>query len=98
VFDKDKMKMLYLKGKRLYTYAFPKANFVASFSEYFYLDRVDYENKKQREIAEQAKGKKINKDAIRFRQLVRFLVKIIAAVNFPVVKKRGRKRPLKNNP
>jgi hypothetical protein len=61
VFDHAKMKMLYLKGKRLYTYAFPKANFVARFTEYFYLDRHDYENKKQREIAKQAKDKKVNK-------------------------------------
>jgi hypothetical protein len=75
VFDKDKMKMLYLKGKRLYTYAFPKANFVGAFSEYFYLDREDYENKKQREIAAQAKGKKLDKGATRFRQLTRDIVK-----------------------
>jgi hypothetical protein len=73
VFDKDKMKMLYLKGKRLYTYAFPKANFVGAFSEYFYLDREDYENKKQREIAAQAKGKKINKWEQRFKRTVRKL-------------------------
>ena len=59
VFDKDKMKLLYLKGKRLYTYAYPKANFVADFGEYFYLDRLKYEDKKQIEIAKQAKtGKK----------------------------------------
>lgn len=58
VFDKDKMKTLYLKGKRLYSYAFPKANFVARFTEYFYLDRTDYEKKKQTEIAKQAKTSK----------------------------------------
>jgi len=58
VFDHDKMKTLYLKGKRLYSYAFPKANFVAKFTEYFDLVRDDYENKKQREIAAQAKGSK----------------------------------------
>lgn len=58
VFDKDKMKTLYLKGKRLYSYAFPKANFVARFTEYFDLNRTDYENKKQKEIAAQAKGNK----------------------------------------
>lgn len=58
VFDKDKMKLLYLKGKKLYTYAFPKANFVARFTEYFYLNRTNYEDKKQREISKQAKNKK----------------------------------------
>ena len=58
VFDHDKMKLLYLKGKRLYSYAYPKANFVAMFTEYFYMNRKEYEDKKQREIAIQAKGKK----------------------------------------
>lgn len=75
VFDKDKMKMLYLKGKRLYSYAFPKANFVGAFSEYFYLDREEYESKKQREIAKQAKGKKTNKWEFRF---VRTMKKLCA--------------------
>lgn len=60
-FDHDKLKLLYLKGKRLYSYAFPKANFIGRFSEYFFLDREEYENKKQREIAKQAKSKKKNK-------------------------------------
>ena len=71
VFDHDKMKMLYLKGKRLYTYAFPKANFVAKFTEYFYLNRLEYENKKQIEIAKQAKGKKISKWEVRYGKIVR---------------------------
>lgn len=75
VFDKDKMKMLYLKGKRLYSYGYPKANFVASFTEYFYMDRVEYENKKQREIAKQAKSSKVNLYEIAYRNLVRWLNK-----------------------
>lgn len=58
VFDKDKLKTLYLKGKRLYSYAFPKANFSARFNEYFFLDREEYEKKKQAEIAKQGKNKK----------------------------------------
>ena len=73
VFDKNKMKFLYLKGKRLYTYAYPKANFVASFSEYFYLNRVDYENKKQKEIAKQASSKKEDLFKRRFRVLLKYI-------------------------
>jgi len=73
VFDKNKMKFLYLKGKRLYTYASPKANFVASFSEYFYLNRTDYENKKQKEIAKQASNKKEDIFKRRFGILLRYV-------------------------
>lgn len=60
VFDRDKMKTLYLKGKKLYSYAFPKANFTAHFTEYFYLDRGKYEYKKQTEIGKLAKGEKFD--------------------------------------
>jgi len=73
VFDHDKMKLLYLKGKRLYSYGYPKANFVARFTEYFYLDRYDYETKKQREIAKQAKGKKAELSKTRLKRLLRWL-------------------------
>jgi len=58
VFDRDKMKMLYLKGKRLYSYGYPKANFIGNFTEYFPFNREEYEKKKQLEIAKQAKNKK----------------------------------------
>ena len=75
VFDHEKMKMLYLKGKRLYSYAFPKANFVARFTEYFYLDRVAYEKKKQTEIAKQATTKKTELFKRRFITLVTWLNK-----------------------
>jgi hypothetical protein len=60
-FDHDKLKILYLKGKRLYSYGYPKANFFAQFREYFPLDRLEYEKKKQKEIAKQAKPSKTHK-------------------------------------
>lgn len=74
-FDHDKLKLLYLKGKRLYTYAFPKANFIGRFSEYFFLNRQDYEDKKQREIAEQAKVKKSTRQLTQRNNLLHFVVK-----------------------
>lgn len=74
VFDKDKMKVLYLKGKRLYSYAYPKANFVGRFTEYFYLNREQYEKKKQKEIAKQAQGKQ-NKYEVKFKKLLTTIVR-----------------------
>jgi len=61
VFDHEKLKYLYLKGKKLYSYAYPKANFTGNFTEFFPLNRKKYENKKQEEIAKQAKSKKMNR-------------------------------------
>jgi hypothetical protein len=74
VFDHDKMKMLYFKGKKLYSYGFPKANFVARFTEYFYLNRLDYEDKKQSELAKQAKGKKTDKFRKLFTEFVKWVI------------------------
>jgi len=61
VFDNDKLKLLYLKGKKLYTYGYPKANFTGNFTEFFCLPRKEYEDKKQTEIAAQAKPKKAHR-------------------------------------
>jgi len=61
VFDNEKLKLLYLKGKKLYTYGYPKANFTGNFTEFFPLPRPEYEKKKQTEIAAQAKTKKAHR-------------------------------------
>ena len=61
VFDHEKLKFLYLKGKKLYSYGYPKANFSGNFGEFFPLPRKEYEDKKQKEIAKQAKSKKQNR-------------------------------------
>lgn len=82
VFDRDKLKLLYLKGKKLYTYGFPKANFTGHFTEYFHLDRTAYENKKQIEIAKQAKGKKSNKYLEQRNRLIYFVVRLYK-LHFP---------------
>jgi len=75
VFDHEKMKILYLKGKKLYTYAFPKANFVARFTEHFFLPRGKYESKKQMEIAKQARNQKTELFRRRFIVLLRWMNK-----------------------
>jgi len=74
VFDHEKLKLLYLKGKRLYSYAYPKANFTGQFHEYFPLDREPYEKKKQFEIAKQAKETKQNKWRTQRNKLLKFFV------------------------
>lgn len=54
-FDSDRLKMLYLKGKKLYSYAYPKSNFPGRFGAFFPLNREEYERKKQIEISRIAK-------------------------------------------
>lgn len=43
----DRLKMLYLLGKKYYDYSKPKANFFASFPSDFVLDEIKYEEQKQ---------------------------------------------------
>jgi hypothetical protein len=74
-FNKEKMKLLYLKGKRLYSYGWPKSNFVGRFTEYFYLDRIEYEKKKQIEISKQGKTTKLNLWKERLRVLLKGLIR-----------------------
>lgn len=73
MFDRDKMKMLYLKGKRLYSYGYPKANFVGDFTEYFPFNREEYEKKKQIEIAKQAKKKKTHRWFEQRNKLIKYM-------------------------
>lgn len=74
VFDHDKLKILYLKGKKLYTYAYPKANFTGNFKEYFPLPREPYEKKKQEEIAAQAKTKKAHRWTLQRNNLILWMM------------------------
>lgn len=43
----DRLKELYLQGKKYYSYAKPKANFVGSFTKEFVIDDKEYEKRKQ---------------------------------------------------
>lgn len=51
VFFQDKVKNLYISGKKYYTYSIPKANYNSNFSNCFVLDEKDYETKKQNAIS-----------------------------------------------
>jgi hypothetical protein len=46
----DRIKDLYINGKKYYSYGKPKANFYSTFSSHFTLDEDEYENKKQEGI------------------------------------------------
>lgn len=46
----DRLKMLYLLGKKYYDYSKPKSNFNAEFGRYFAVNEKEYEAKKQRDI------------------------------------------------
>jgi len=43
----DRIKQLYIYGKKYYSYGHPRSNFNTTFSEHFTVDEVEYETKKQ---------------------------------------------------
>lgn len=48
--QEDRLKLLYLMGKKFYSYSKPKANFFGSFSSNFIIDEQEYEIKKQQGV------------------------------------------------
>lgn len=46
----DRLKMLYLLGKKYYDYGKPKSNFFSTFSSNFVVDEVEYEKQKQQGV------------------------------------------------
>lgn len=55
---RDRIKELYIYGKKYYSYANPKSNFNTTFTEHFVLDEVEYENLKQIGVNKFLKGTK----------------------------------------
>lgn len=49
---RDRIKELYLRGKKYYSYSEPKANFNSIFPAYFVVDNNEYEKKKQQGVKE----------------------------------------------
>lgn len=58
----DRIKHLYLNGKKFYSYSTPKSNFNANFSAYFAVDPVEYENRKQVGVDKFLTSGKIDKE------------------------------------
>ena len=50
VFDEDRIKQLYLYGKKTYSYSYAKSNFFATFSSKFLIDEKEYDKKKLIEV------------------------------------------------
>jgi len=46
----DRIKLLYLLGKKLYSYGKPKANYIGRFSKCFVVDEKEYEKQKQKGV------------------------------------------------
>lgn len=53
---KDKLKLLYLLGKKMYSYNKPKANFIGKFSKRFLVNNDEYEKKKQEGVNKSLKS------------------------------------------
>lgn len=56
---RDRIKELYIHGKKYYSYGTPKSNFNAMFGSYFVVDEDEYETKKQIGVNNFLKGTKI---------------------------------------
>ena len=53
----DRIKLLYLLGKKLYSYGKPKANYIGKFSKCFVVDEKEYETQKQKGVNAFLSGK-----------------------------------------
>jgi DNA-binding XRE family transcriptional regulator len=74
----DRIKDLYINGKKYYSYSQPKANFYTTFSSYFVVDEEEYEKKKQEGVNNFLKGAKENvnnKNKISRDKYIRYIYK-----------------------
>ena len=72
----DRIKQLYIHGKKYYSYGTPKANFSSTFSSYFVVDEGEYERRKQIGVDKFLKGSKLSENA-RYKEQRDKLLKII---------------------
>lgn len=49
-YNSEKKKMLYISGKKYYSYMQPKPNFIGRFTNYYVLDEREYREKKQKSL------------------------------------------------
>lgn len=72
--QEDRIKLLYLLGKKFYSYSKPKANFYGRFTTNFIVDETEYDIKKQAAINKFLnEGKTITKKAKQTEKAVRFM-------------------------
>jgi len=73
---RDRIKQLYIYGKKYYSYSTPKSNFNTNFSSYFTVDNDEYERKKQLGVDKFLKGTKSKadtKDKLSRDKLIKFI-------------------------
>jgi len=52
VFSKQKKKVLYLKGKKMFDYSYPKSDFKGRFTDFYPIDEQSYRDKKLKALEE----------------------------------------------
>jgi len=72
----DRIKQLYIHGKKYYSYGFPRSNFHSNFPSHFVLDEAEYERIKQIGVNRFLKGTK-NTENSRYKEQRDILIKII---------------------
>jgi len=82
---KDRIKELYLKGKKTYSYSYPKSNFNSSFSSHLAFDDIEYEKKKQENINRFLTGneKMSKKEMKNYKRFCKALIFFRKKLNFP---------------
>lgn len=73
----DRLKLLYLYGKKMYDYGKPRANFYGSFGKEFVVNEIEYEKKKQIGINKFLKGGSslTNKSRLILERLIPYIYK-----------------------
>ncbi|PHQ78481.1 MAG: hypothetical protein COB65_13815 [Thalassobium sp.] len=74
--DIDRIKSLYLRGKKYYSYSQPRANFFGSFGKRFIVDEGEYERRKQEGVNSfLSKGEILGKRERKYRDICKKMIK-----------------------
>ena len=74
--DIDRIKSLYLRGKKYYSYSQPRANFFGSFGKRFIVDENEYEKRKQAGVNNNLKGdSSLGKREKKYRKVCKNMIK-----------------------
>tara|TARA_R100001244_G_scaffold33993_1_gene31569 strand:- start:14 stop:802 length:789 start_codon:yes stop_codon:yes gene_type:complete len=74
--DIDRIKSLYLRGKKYYSYSQPRANFFGSFGKRFIVDENEYEKRKQAGVNSFLKGdSSLGKREKKYRKVCKNMIK-----------------------
>ena len=74
--DIDRIKSLYLRGKKYYSYSQPRANFFGSFGKRFIVDENEYEKRKQAGVNNYLKGdSSLGKREKKYRKVCKNMIK-----------------------